>query len=88
MSAAVLEQWVRLENCFVDRRLARPTRPIRTGAQTIEGSIYVIEGGFDMRHTLVSVFTHPSNLPATTIVTIRWTDVARRHERACWRALC
>jgi hypothetical protein len=67
VSAAVLEQRIRLEINVVDGCLTGPTRPVRTSAQPLKRTVYVVQGGLDLGHALVSKFTHPTNLPVTAV---------------------
>jgi hypothetical protein len=67
VGAAVLEQRIRLKVGVVDRGLTRATRAVRTRTKPIEGPVDVVQRGFDLGHTLVGKFTHPTNLPAATI---------------------
>jgi hypothetical protein len=71
VSAAVLDQRVRLEINVVDGCLTGPTRPVRTSAQPLKRTVYVVQGGLDLGHALVSKFTHPTNLPVIMIVAVR-----------------
>ena len=62
MGSTVGEQWVRHEVGVVNWRLAHLAGSIRTKSKPLEGTVHVIQSGFDRGDTFVTVLGHEFQL--------------------------